>query len=76
VIIVRNANGSGGTAVASHWWTINNGTRTEIGVVNSGWDMWGASIFRVNLGEGVNTLAVTKGANFAEIDEIDVFLDG
>jgi hypothetical protein len=55
--------------------TINNGTRTEIPIVYSGWDMWGATMFRANLNQGNNTLTFTKGANFAEIDEIDVFLD-
>ncbi len=76
VIVIRNANGSAGDALATHWLTINNGTRIEIPIVYSGWDMWGAGLIRVNLKQGANTLAVTKGTNFAEIDEIDVYLDG
>jgi hypothetical protein len=76
VIVIRNGNGSAGNALATHWLTINNGNQTEIPVVYSGWDMWGASMIRANLTQGVNTLTFKKGTNFAEIDEIDVFLDG
>jgi len=75
VIVIRDGNGSAGGALASHLLTINNGTQTEIQVVYSGWDMWGASMIRANLTQGANTLTFKKGNNFAEIDEIDVFLD-
>jgi hypothetical protein len=75
VIVIRNANGSTGNAVATHWLTINNGSRTEIPVVYSGWDMWGTSMIRASLKQGTNTIIINKGTNFAEIDEIDVFLD-
>ena len=75
VIIIRNGNGSTGSALASHWLSINNGNQTEIPVVYSGWNIWGASMLRTNLVVGVNTLTFKKGMNFAEIDMIDVFLD-
>jgi hypothetical protein len=75
VIVVRNGNGSAGNALATHWLTINGGNRIEIQIVYSGWDMWGASMIRATLKQGANTLTFKKGTNFAEIDEIDVFLD-
>ncbi|CAF5060634.1 unnamed protein product, partial [Rotaria sp. Silwood1] len=40
-----------------------------------GWNIWGASMSRVNLNQGANTLTFKKGLNFAEIDALDVFLD-
>jgi GH43 family beta-xylosidase len=75
VIVIRNGNGSAGDALATHWLTINNGNRIEIPIVYSGWDKWGASMIRTTLKQGANTLTFKKGTNFAEIDEVDVFLD-
>ena len=75
VIVIRNGNGSAGDALATHWLTINNGNRIEIPIVYSGWDKWGASMIRATLNQGANTLTFKKGTNFAEIDEVDVFLD-
>ncbi|CAF0896877.1 unnamed protein product [Rotaria sordida] len=75
VIVIRNANGSAGNGHATHWLTINDVSQIEIPIVNSGWNMWGASMIRVNLNQGPNTLIFKKGLNFAEIDFIDVFLD-
>jgi hypothetical protein len=75
VIVIRNANGSAGNVVASQWLSINNGNRISISIVYSGWDKWGASIIRASLKQGANTLSFKKGSNFAEIDEVDVFLN-
>ena len=75
VIVIRNGNGSAGNALATHQLTINDGNQTVIPVVYSGWNMWGASMIRANLRQGVNTLTIMKGDNFAELDEIDLFLD-
>ena len=75
VIAVRNGNGSAGGALATHWLTINDGAQFEIPIVFSGWDMWGSTLVRANLKQGANTLTFKKGANYAEIDAIDVFLD-
>ena len=75
VIVIRDDNGTAGDATATHWLSINNGTEFEITVVYSGWEMWGATMLRANLVEGVNTLTFKKGNNFAEIDEIDIFPD-
>mgnify|MGYP001062268771 FL=1 len=73
VILIRNANGTDGKPNSSHWLMINNATRIELPIVYSGWDMWGMVMIRANLVQGVNTLTIMKGANFAEIDEIDIF---
>ena len=75
IIVIRNANGTDNKEDATHWLTINNGTRMEIAIVNSGWDQWGTTTVRVNLVQGANILTITKGNNFAELDELDVFLD-
>jgi hypothetical protein len=75
VIVIRDGNGTEGGPLATHWLTINNGSQIEIPVVYSRWDMWGASMIRANLTQGVNTLTFKKGNNFAELDEIDIFLD-
>ena len=74
VIVIRNANGTDGKVDASHWLTINNGTRIEIPVVYGGWDMWTAGIIRAEFKQGANILTIMKGNNFAELDEIDIFL--
>ncbi|CAF4802827.1 unnamed protein product [Rotaria sp. Silwood1] len=75
IIVIRNANGSAGNAFATHLLTINYDNQIEIPIVNSGWNMWGASMIRVNLNQGANTLTFKKGLNFAEINALDVFLD-
>ncbi|CAF4684897.1 unnamed protein product, partial [Rotaria sp. Silwood1] len=74
-IVLRHANGSAGNAFATHLLTINYDNQIEIPIVNSGWNIWGASMSRVNLNQGANTLTFKKGLNFAEIDALDVFLD-
>ena len=75
VIVIRNGNGSAGNVLATHLITINNGTQIEKPIVYSGWNMWGATMIRANLTQGVNTVTFKKGANYAELDELDVFLD-
>ncbi|CAF3657472.1 unnamed protein product [Rotaria socialis] len=74
IIVIRNGNGSAGNSLATHWLTINNVNPTEVPIVYSGWDMWGATMVRANLKQGANTLSFKKGLNFAEIDMVDVFL--
>jgi hypothetical protein len=75
LIIIRDGNGSAGGAYAYYGLTVNNGSLISIPVANSGWDIWDASVIRVNLNQGVNTLTFMQGNNFAELDEIDIFLD-
>jgi hypothetical protein len=75
VIVIRDGNGSAGGVYAYYGLTVNNGNQIWIPVANSGWDMWGASVIRVNLNQGFNTLTFMQGNNFAELDEIDIFLD-
>ena len=75
IIAIRNDNGSGGYALATHLLSINNGIQIAIPIVNSGWDKWGVTIIRANLTLGFNTLTFMKGSYHAEIDVIDFFLD-
>ena len=75
VIVIRDDNGTEGDPTATHRLSINNGTEIELTIVYSGWDMWGATMIRADLVEGVNTLTLKKGNHFAELDEIDVFPD-
>jgi hypothetical protein len=75
VIAIRDGNGSAGGVYAYYGLTVNNGNQIWIPVANSGWDMWGAGVIYVNLNQGVNTLTFMQGNNFAELDEIDIFLN-
>ncbi|CAF1602965.1 unnamed protein product, partial [Didymodactylos carnosus] len=75
IVIVRTGNGSSGNALASHKLSVNNGGTSEVFTVYSGWNNWGSLTLRLKLNAGTNTLKVTKGQNFAEIDCLDVFID-
>ena len=75
VIIIRNCNGTGNRATATHSLTINNGSPIQLSVVNSGWDQWGASMLRTRLKRGPNTLILKKGNHYAELDVLDLVLE-
>lgn len=70
-LYTRYANGSDAGA-ASHALFVNG---TAAGIVDysaGGWDNWQVSERTVTLGAGNNTISYGKGANFAEIDAIDI----
>lgn len=75
VVSMRNGNGSSMNATASHWVSVNNGTLYEFPIAYSGWNNWGASMFRPYFRQGNNTVTIKKGDNYAEIDAIDVYLN-
>lgn len=75
VIAFRTANGSPSNTTATQWLSINNGTRTKISAIYSGWNMWGVTMLRANLRQGVNTLALQKADNLVELDALDIYLD-
>ena len=75
IIAIRNANGSPSNTSATQWLSINNGTRTKISITYSGWNMWGVTMLRANLRQGINTLTLQKADNLVELDAIDIFLD-
>ena len=75
VVAIRNCNGSPTNTTATQWLSINNKASSQISIIYGGWNRWGVTMFRANLLQGLNTLKLKKGTSFAEIDQIDVFLD-
>ena len=67
---VRFANGSGATS--THNVSVNGGPGATISYPNTGWDNWSTATIHVNLAAGSNTVRFTKGANYAELDYIDL----
>jgi GH43 family beta-xylosidase len=67
---VRFANGSGATS--THTLSVNGGASTAVSYPHTGWDTWTTTPVNVSLNAGANTLRFTKGANFAELDSIEL----
>lgn len=69
-LTVRFANGSGATS--SHNISVNGGAMVAVNYPNTGWDNWSTVTTSVNLNAGNNTIRFTKGANYAELDSIEI----
>ena len=67
---VRYDNGSG--ANASHAVTVNSERVGSITYPNTGWNIFSTVALQVSLNAGSNLLQFSKGANFAEVDYIEV----
>jgi arabinan endo-1,5-alpha-L-arabinosidase len=70
-LYTRFANGSDAGA-ASHTLVVNGTAAGTVDYPVTGWDNWQISERAVTLRAGNNTISYGKGANFAEIDAIDV----
>jgi arabinan endo-1,5-alpha-L-arabinosidase len=70
-LYTRYANGSDAGA-ASHAVFVNGTAAGTVDYPFTGWDNWQVSERAVTLRAGDNTISYGKGANFAEIDAIDV----
>jgi hypothetical protein len=70
-VTIRYGNGSGATS--SQNLSVNGGAARSISYPNTGWDNWSSTYTDVTLNAGSNTLTFTKGANYAELDFIEVF---
>lgn len=70
-IRVRFANGSG--TDATHWVSVNGGAGTELVYPHTGWSNWSSVTMTVNLHAGNNYIRLTKGANYAELDYVEVY---
>jgi arabinan endo-1,5-alpha-L-arabinosidase len=70
-LYTRYANGSDAGA-AGHTLMVNGVAAGVVDYPAAGWDNWQISERAVTLAAGSNTIAYGKGANFAEIDAIDV----
>jgi GH43 family beta-xylosidase len=68
---VRYANGTNGTS--SHFASINGGANTTFSYAQTGWDKWTTATFSVGLNAGANTVRLTKGTGYAELDSIEIF---
>lgn len=73
MLSVRDANGASSGADASLIMSVNGSSGTNLGVVHSGWNLWGASTAKVYLKQGDNTIRFAAGTNLAEIDSMDIF---
>lgn len=67
---VRFANGSGSTA--SHGVTVNGTSQGSISYPHTGWDNWTERTVQINLNSGWNTIRLSKGTLYAEVDFIEV----
>jgi arabinan endo-1,5-alpha-L-arabinosidase len=67
---VRFANGS--PATASHGVSVNGTSVGSISYPVTGWDRWTESSRLVNLNAGWNTIRLSKGAWYAEIDFLEI----
>ncbi|MEU8242485.1 family 43 glycosylhydrolase [Actinoplanes missouriensis] len=70
-LYTRYANGSDGGA-AGHTLSVNGVPAGTVDYPVTGWDNWRISERTVTLRAGDNTIGYGKGANFAEIDAIDI----
>ncbi|KUL31703.1 family 43 glycosylhydrolase [Actinoplanes awajinensis] len=70
-LYTRYANGSDAGA-AGHTLVVNGAAAGTVDYPFTGWDNWQTSERTVTLTAGTNTIAYGKGANFAELDAIDI----
>ncbi|WP_229076801.1 family 43 glycosylhydrolase [Actinoplanes sp. DH11] len=70
-LYTRYADGSDGGA-AGHTLTVNGVAAGTVDYPVTGWDNWQVTERTVTLRAGTNTIAYGKGANYAEIDAIDI----
>jgi GH43 family beta-xylosidase len=68
---VRFANGSGATS--THVLSVNGGAGSPLSYANTGWDQWTTTTISLSLNAGANTIRFTKGANYAELDCIELY---
>jgi hypothetical protein len=67
---VGYANGSG--APASHGLVVNGNSQGEVNYPVTGWDNWQQSSVSVTLNAGWNTIRLTKGELYAEVDYLEL----
>lgn len=64
---------SNGWGSSSHNISVNGGAPFSQSYANNGVDVWTAATTTVNLNAGTNTIRFTKGAQFTELDYIEVY---
>ena len=67
---VGYANGSGATA--SHGLVVNGNNQGAVSYPATGWDNWRQRSVSVTLNAGWNTIRLTKGDLYAEVDYLEV----
>lgn len=74
ILSARTANGTTGQPIATYNLTVNGGTSQAVDIVYSDTGNWGTTVIEKTLTAGHNKIRFTKGANYAEIDYLDVML--
>lgn len=74
ILLARTANGMTGNPTSTYSVTVNGGTSQSVDISYSGWGNWGTTAIEKTLTAGHNKIRFTKGANYAEIDYLDVML--
>lgn len=67
---VGYANGTSGTA--SHGVVVNGNNQGSVSYPATGWDNWRQASVSITLNAGFNSIRLTKGAAYAEVDYLEV----
>ncbi|MCQ6562402.1 family 43 glycosylhydrolase [Paenibacillus mendelii] len=74
ILLARTANGTNGSLSSAYNMSVNGGASQVVDIVYSGWGNWGTTVVEKTLTAGHNKIRFTKGANYAEIDYLDIML--
>jgi hypothetical protein len=69
-LYVGYANGSAGPA--SHGLVVNGNNVGSVGYPVTGWDQWRETSAGISLNQGWNTVRLTKGTAYAEVDYLEL----
>jgi len=69
-ISIRFGNGTGSNS--THNVTVNGGAQGSVTYPNTGWDNWTTVTKQVPLNAGNNTIRLTKGTQYAEVDYLEL----
>jgi arabinan endo-1,5-alpha-L-arabinosidase len=69
-LYVGYANGTGSTG--SHGVVVNGNSQGSVSYPVTGWDQWHQTSTSINLVEGWNTIRLTKGASYTEVDYLEI----
>ncbi len=73
ILSVRFGNGMPERQLATHKVEVNQAAAGELSYPYSGWDNWSNAFLAVELQKGKNTIRLSKGISFGEVDCLDIF---